>query len=490
MREKTEIVKQYEQRKAAGESLYFDPVEIDELYHYYEDQCNDEEIEAVLRLAKQLHPQDVVTMTIDAEHHLNIDEPEECLRLLVPVFDGDNLLHNILRSGALARVGKVTEAMVYAERAMDYDDPTVAYDIGYGFMRAEQPSVALRYFSRCLDAYPDDIRTLVGMLYCLNQVGTPEEILRYADRAIEIDSYCIEAWMAKGSVYEDRFEWKEAEECFDYALAIDPENSECMILKAQCCLETDRSDEALQLALEAAQHADDMQQANIFFFVARVKFDHGEKKEAADYVWKALLANPSDPDVVERAALNFGDFDDPESAITILSDIYRQQGDKMSTLLIAELAEQYTKVDKTEEALKLYEILMVRNPSASVYTMMAGSYMALNKFRRAYKLLQKANEMEEIWQAHLLMSVCAHEMGWSTAMKDHYAIAHFISPDEARALLKAMSPRLAVAYEDLKVFDYAENWRERYMKTSLKKIEKGLKSRENEQNTNTKNKSK
>ena len=496
MREKTEIVKQYEQRKAAGESLYFDPVEIDELYHYYEDQCNEEEIEAVLRLARELHPNDVVTLTIEAEHHLNLDEAEECLRILNPVFDPDNLLHNILRSAASARVGKLTDALVCAERAMEYEDPNVAYDLGYGFMRADEPMVALRYFGRCLDAYPDDIRTLIGMLYCLHQVGTPEEILQYADRAIEIDSYCFEAWTAKGSVYQDRGQWKEAEECFDYALAIDPENPECMIMKAQCCLETNRGDEAVQLALEAAQHADAVQQANVYFFVARAMHDRGKKKEASDYVWKALLANPGNLVVMEHAAVDFSEYDDPESAITLLKEIYRQQGDEMGTPLLAELAEQYVKLDMSEEALKLYDVLLKRNPSPSIYTMMAGTYMALSKFRKAYKLLEKANELEEVWQAHLLMAVCAHELGWNSAMKDHYAIAYFISADDAQNMLKAISPRLGLAFEDLKVFEYAVEWREKYMKTSLKNIVKDLQQLEKErkmaaeQNENNTNKTK
>ena len=35
MNDKPEIVKQYERRRDAGESLYFDPVELEDIFHYY-----------------------------------------------------------------------------------------------------------------------------------------------------------------------------------------------------------------------------------------------------------------------------------------------------------------------------------------------------------------------------------------------------------------------------------------------------------------------
>ena len=178
MTEKPDIVKQYERQKAAGESLYFDPVELEDIFHYYSEEGWLDKEEEVLQLARTLHPNDFVTETLAAEYALNMDDPNECLKHLKPIFDEENIMHCILMSGALAQRGELTRAIDYGEMALEGDDPLIAYDIGLGFMNANQPTLALRYYDRCLKAYPDDLRTLQGTLYCLNQVGTSEEMIR------------------------------------------------------------------------------------------------------------------------------------------------------------------------------------------------------------------------------------------------------------------------------------------------------------------------
>ena len=471
MNDKPEIVKQYERRKDAGESLYFDPVELEDIFHYYAEEGRSDKEEEVLRLARELHPDDFVTGTLEAEFALNMDDADACLRYLEPIFDEDNIMHCILMSGALAQKGDLPRAIDYGEMALEGDDPLIAYDVGLGFMNAGQPTVALRYYSRCLEAYPDDLRTLQGILYCLGQVGTPEEVIRYADRALEIDSFCVEAWLAKGNALGEQGKWKEAEECCDYAMAIQPENGDCILMKVNCCVQQNRHDEALHFAEEAASRVYNEAKANVLLLAAHLYGEKNQMEEARKAVWGAVEACPLDRDILNRAIYAFVDSGAPAPAIALLQDRMRREGEKTEPHFLMLLGEQLTQQGDYEAALEPYELLVKIAPSPTSWTMLAGTYMSLNKYRKAYKYLQLACAEDPMWQTYVLTAVCAHEMGWETAAGNNYILAYNLNAKGAFELLQALSPMLIDSFREKKIFEQAEQWRQQNLVKELLKAE-------------------
>ena len=467
MTDKPNIVKQYEQRKASGESLYFDPVELEDIFHFYAEEGRVEQQEEVLRLARQLHPDDFVTTTLEAEFALNMDDADGCLKYLEPIFDEDNIMHCILKSGALAQKGDLPRAIDYGEMALEGDDPLIAYDIGLGFMNANQPTVALRYYTRCLEAYPEDLRTLQGIIYCLNQVGTPDEVIRYADRALDLDSFCVDAWLAKGNALGEQGKWKEAEECCDYAMAIQPENGDCILMKVNCCVQQNRHDEALHFAEEAAKRVFNESKANVLLLAAHLYCEKNRTEDAKKAIWEAVEACPTDREILSRAIYAFSDCHAPAAAIVLLKDRMQREGEKMEPHLLMLMGELYTQMNDYEAALEPYEMLVKVAPSPTAWTMLASTYMSLNKYRKAYKYLQLANAEDAMWQTYVLTAVCAHEMGWETAAANNYILAYQLHAKGAYDLLKALSPMLIESFEKKHIFEEAEQWRHKQLVREL-----------------------
>ncbi len=475
MTEKPDIVKQYEQRKQAGESPYFDPVEFEDIFHYYCEEGMEDEAEKVLHDAEALHPGDFIVTTLKAEYLLNMDDAQGCLDCLEPIFDSTNVMHCILRSGAMAKLDRLPEAITYGELAMEGDDPLIAYDIGLGFMNADQPTLALRYYDRCLSAYPEDIRTLQAIILCLNQVGSPEEVIQYADRALEVDSYCADAWLAKGNALGEQDKWKEAEECCDYALAIVPNSGDCLTLKTTCCIQQNRMDDALVFAEEASKNVYGGQKANVLLLLAHLYAEKGRKKEAVESIWQAVEAEPTDKDLMFRAAVAFSDNDEPHAAITLLRYRFTREGERTAPEVLSLLGEQYSRIGWYNEAVAPYEMLTKQQPGPASWTLLAGTYMSLYKFRKAYQLLLKAKEGDLIWQTYVLLAVCAHEMGWETAAESHYITAYQLSASGARDLLQALSPLLVESFEQKGIFRKAEQWRQRQIAKEIQKAKKIIK---------------
>ncbi len=459
--------------------MYFDPMELDEIFHYYAGSSDMDALEDVLKLAETLHPTELVTISLQAEYALMDDRPEECMTLLESVFMEDNLLHLMLRSGALARLGRVTEAISWAERAMEFDDPMVAYDLGVGFLNAGQYSIAIRYYRRCLEAVPDDLRAMLGLLFCLNRVGKAEEVLQCADRALEVDSFCLEAWLAKSGIYMDKEQWKEAEECCDYAMAINPENADSMVMKAQCCLHTERIDEAYQYGQEAAEHADYEQRANIYLFLARLDHERDRTEQAVEWGWKALMTSPDDWELVERVAFFFADAKEAEIASALLADLIRAEGEDATAYQLSVLADQYTQLGRVEDAIAVFERLTREFPTAASYTMMGGAFMGMGRFRKAYSALQHACKLEYIWQTNVLLTLCAHELGWHKAMMDHFTVAYCVDADEACKLLHAIGPQVMEELEKRGIYEYANTWCNNNMRDQ---VQKGRRQNEDSKN--------
>jgi len=56
----------------------------------------------------------------------------------------------------------------------------------------------------------------------------PNQGLKDADKAVEIDKTFVKAWVRKGTCHQMMKEYHKALEAFDKGLALDPNSKECM----------------------------------------------------------------------------------------------------------------------------------------------------------------------------------------------------------------------------------------------------------------------
>ena len=271
-----DIVKKYESMLKAGESVYLDPVEIDQIFRYYADHNQVEQLEEILRLGLNLHPDDSTIMQLDAEYTLMTNDAESALKKIDAVFQDDNTFLCILRSAALAMLGRKSEAMEMADLALTDENPNeyVAYDIALGFMNAGDFTTAMHFYDRSLRNHPDDIRTLSGMLYCHEQMGHLEETMPIAEKILAADPFNYEAWMAKGNYLSAHEQFTEALDAYDYAAAIAPDEPDYLVMKARCYEETNQHDLAVQSLKEAADKAEGKQRSSMALILANIHIDH------------------------------------------------------------------------------------------------------------------------------------------------------------------------------------------------------------------------
>lgn len=462
MEKNEELISRYE----ADPTAYFDPVELDEIFHTYAEESNFARLQEVLQRAKELHPEDLGTIAMEAEYALNLGDARECLALLDANFDEENPFFCILKAGALAKLGQTKEAIAMAEKAEQGDDPMIPYDLGIGFMNAEEPTIALRYFYRAHENAPSDLRTLLGILYCLNQVGDKESILHYANLTLEIDSFSLEAWMAKGGALTELERYQEAIECYDYAIAIQQDFADPYVLKANCLAQIDQMDEALNVSSEALAYAEGEQKAHIHLMQMSIYQLQNDKPKAIEHAISALEHGATQPDILQRAILALVELDCTDYAIPFMEQQY-QEGSRDITLLSL-LAESYGKNGQFSRSIALYEELYKLTKKSSICALIAASEMSAGEYNKAYLHFKKAMEGEPMIHTAVFMSVCAHELNWHTAMEDNFIIAYCMDKNKAIDLIQVISDDVYQTLKKNKVIEHAEKAREKYRNQFLK----------------------
>lgn len=458
-----EIVQRYEAMLQNGEAVYLDPVEIDDVYHYYAEQNQIDKVEELLRLGQRLHPDDPLVLQMDAEFTLNTGNTEEALEKLDKIFQEDNPFHCILRSAAFAKLGRRAEALDMAEAALYDEDPKefVAYDLALGFMNAEDYPTALRYYQRSLRHHPDDVRTLSGILFCRSQMGDHAEIMELAERILQLDPFNFEAWMAKGNVLGEKELYAEAIDAYDYASAIAPDEPDTLVMKARCYDATDQHELAINTLLEAAAKAVGDQKSAIFGILAGLLHEQKRDEEAADAVWQSVEALPKDPLVLSRAGFTFQDLGMLREAILMLEAADQLLPNDLA--ILTPLAELYGAQERYEEAASTYERICTIAPSAGCYALWGGTMMSMNKFQKAYNLFKKANELDELWQTYVLMAICDAEQKHFKKMEEDFRYAYALCPDAAPGLLRGLHPDIAKQMEERGFFEQLERERQAYI---------------------------
>lgn len=457
MEKNEELISRYE----ADPTAYFDPVELDDIFHTYAEESNFARLQEVLQRAKELHPEDLSTIAMEAEYALNLGDARECLTLLDTHFDDDNPFFCILKAGALAKLGQTKEAVALAEKAVERgDDPMIPYDIGVGFMNAEEPTIALRYFMRSHEYLPDDLRTLLGILYCLNQVGEKQDILHFANLALEIDSFCLEAWMAKGGALMDTERYDEAIECYDYAIAIQQDWADPYMMKANCLVQTNKHDEALACGREALAYAEGEQKAHIHLMLMGLYQIKEDAANATEHAIAALECAPTLPEVLQNAIHTLVELDCNDYAIPFLEQQYREGSRDINLLTI--LAEAYGKTGQFRRSIDIYKELYELTKKPSICALIGAGELSAGNFNQAYQQFQKAMEGEPLVHTAVFMTVCAHEMGWDTAAEDNFIIAYCMNKEKAIELVQIISEDLFHWLKSHRVLARAEKERQKY----------------------------
>lgn len=467
---KPDCVIHYEEMLAAGTNIYLDPVEIDEIFHYYAEGNEIDKMIPLVQLGRTLHPANEMVQAAEAELALNLNEFERCMKLLEPIFDDQQMFHYVLRSACYAGLRNREKALEDAHVALQLAENDtrqmrafVAYDLGLGFSNAFLFEDAIPFLLASEDAEPDDVRNLFCLANCYKGLGETEMVLRYADRCIEVDPYYLDAWLLRASAYFEKEEVEKALDCYDYALAIEPDSIDVKLYKAIIYGRTERYAEAEELLNEVeGKVVEPLQRADVNIMQARIAWDKDRDKEkAADYAWRSVKACPSEANSILRAAMLLQEMELYEDAKVVYKQVY--QLDKNNEDALQHLADIYMRLEKPEESVRYYEELAALRPQDEpLHVLWAIALLSIEESYRSIAVLQdylKRSHGLPAWQVYVVLTVAAFYAKEQGLMLEYLNIAYGRAPKATTDMLQSMAPDLHKMLEENEFFKNANTER-------------------------------
>ena len=319
--ERTRLIDRYEEDNKA----YFDVDEWDEIIPYYLQRMRYSEARAALRHAETLHPGEPV---LDY-HRVRMFSDTGQLKKAIKLADS---LQNRLRSAAesarrdeaddadnvnlwadtLLLKGEILLKLNQDDAARDtfstlllplFGEKSEAYaDAANIYLNLNRTDAALDWIRQGLEEFPDNTEMLDMAAYCLGNAGKYREAAAYLRRVIDLDPYHDRAWIELGTLYFAMEEYDNAISCYDYATAINDDDTDAWKCKGDAYYAQQAYGKAAECYLRPADY-NGARSASQLLAAADCYIQMDEYPEALSLFREILAMQPESSEAMEGVGL-------------------------------------------------------------------------------------------------------------------------------------------------------------------------------------------
>lgn len=457
-----QILRQYEESIQQGGSIYMDADDLADIADYYQYNGRLEEADNAINMALEYNPDAVGPLLYKAREALSskdFDTAREYAKHIQAV-DQQEALY--LQGEILINEGKVEEAddffreqlrEVMPDEQMDY-----VYDVANIFSDYNAYDKAFEWVARSQGDDSDDYKELMARTFF--GLGKFEDSERIFNELIDHDPYSIQYWNALASAQFMNGDFNAAITSSEYALAIDPNDAESILSKANSLYGLGNYESALTYF----QRYSEVMPEDEFGFLHQgtCLINLGKYSEALQVLEQAEQLAEEDsiylPEICQELAFAYSELHKTESALYYIDKTQDLDCDHINMEIIRGhilLANQNP--EEAEEAFK--EALRMSDDSPRTMLRIIVSLYDNHYIKTAYILLKNFfRHVEENWsEGYSYMALCCMDMKKTDEFLSYLKIATDKNPKEAKKVLGCYFP------EDMEPQDYYE-----YMANQIK----------------------
>ncbi|MDP4184724.1 MAG: tetratricopeptide repeat protein [Bacteroidota bacterium] len=283
----------------AGEELYFDVAEFEQIIEYFVENDDINSGKEALKRALSQHPTSIslqfkkaTVLTADSQyiealktlHFIRHVEPDNSEVYLIA---GNIYLLKEEREKAEDAFQKAIEL------SWENIDDTY-FQIGLSWQQVGIMDEAEKYFMLSYNENPDNENVLFELAYCLEKNEKPEESIQYYNQYLDIDPYSATAWYNLGIVYNQMEEFDKAIDAYDYALAVSDDFISAIFNKANTLANANRYEEAIEEYQEYIKQ--DPCCSDAYLYIGECFFNLNKSEDALKYFQKCIRLAPETAD--------------------------------------------------------------------------------------------------------------------------------------------------------------------------------------------------
>lgn len=456
-----EMLSDYERMVEAGEMVFMDAEDLADIADYYHLQKRYEEAEAAIQRAMELEPDSPVALSYRVHEALSKKDYLAAEDYLEQIADEQHPEYIYCRAEIWIAQGKVEEADNYLRECQKYVSPLEHQDYVYDVVNLwtdyNYSKKAMEWMMRVKPADTDEYKELMGRA-CFG-LGNYDQAEHIFNELIDKDPFQKRYWNALANAQYMKEDYAAAMASSEYAIAIDPEDPESLMAKANALFRLDNFEEALKYYERYSQKVSD-EAALLYQGCCLVSMKRYE--EAVKRLLQAERAAPADSpylaEIYQEQAFAYNELKMPETALQYLDKTETLDCDHVDMLVVR--GHILLNNNRANEAAKVFEQAMLQSDfSPQILLRIIVSTYDNNYIETAYNMFQKYLELieEDCAEGFSYMALCCYELMRFDEYLHYLQEACRRNPSEAKQALGHLFP------ESLKTEDYYE-----YAKKKLK----------------------
>lgn len=441
-----DMLSTYETAESSGLPVFLDAEDLTDIADYYATNGNGEKAEKVINKALEMYPGAASPLAFKAREALERDDVDTAKLYASQITDKEEREYFFVTFEILVALDKVDEAedmmkekfeVIYEECKEDFILDTACIYLDYGLF-----DQSYEWLKRSVEKISPDYdelmaRTLVGL-------GRYDEGISIIDKLIDRDPYSTNYWnaLATAQFFAERFD--ESIKSCEYALAIDPNDMDGVLTKANCQHRLGNFDEALLLYERYVNGADtdkELGELNIGTCLVNL----GRYDDAISHLLNALAASSSDSEqrhaIYQELAFAYSAKKCPDEAVGYINKAKRFDLDNTDLDILH--GHILLENGQIEESMRIFHKVMMEagDDPHTILRIIVSIYdnhyvdMAYSMFKHLFKY--NGDEMD---YGFSYMALCCRDLKKGKEFLHYLKLAAERNPKEAKTILGDMFP--------------------------------------------------
>ncbi len=465
-----EMLAEYETATSQGRPVFMDGDELAEIADFYQMQGQMEEAETAINLALKMSPGAIGPLTYRIHEALFNGDTKTAWELLDQILEKDEPDYIYDRGEILIVEERTEEADAYFREELqkvpadEYQDFVI--DVANIYSDYGKSEKAMEWMMRA--HYEDTAEFKEVMARTLFGLGKYKDSEKLFNELIDSDPFQKRYWNALASAQFMNEDYTNAIQSSEYAIAIDPDDPEGLIAKANGLYHLNNYEEALQYyqrylkqepedefailhegtcLINTAQNDEAIQRLQYGVSVAKkhARLDNGSSLQ---YL----------PDIYQELAFAYSAKNEPERAIECLDKTDELDCDHVQITVIK--GHVMLAAKRLEEAEEYFRLAVLNSDNTAQVLLRVTVSLYDNKYLEAsYRMLQKFFLIadKDNTEGYAYMALCCHDMKHYDEYLKYLKKACEVNPKECRMVLAHLFP------EDLEPEKYYE-----YLQSKMK----------------------
>lgn len=451
-----DILKRYEEATESGQSFYMDADDLADIADYYQYHDRQEEADKAINLALSYNPRATGPLLYKAREALQANELDVAREYADQIQAADTLEGLYFRGEIMVCEGKIEEADQFFRESIDEVMPDeyidYVYDVANLFFDYSVFDKAFEWMSRSQGDNSDDFKELMGRT--LFGLGKYEDSERIFNELIDQNPYSARYWNALANAQYMREDYGAAITSSEFAIAINPNDVESILSKANSLYSIENYEEALSYFRKYSEQmpSDDLG----YLHQGTCLINLGEYEEATRVLAKGeKVAQEDSPylsETYKELAFAYGELHHPEKALYYLNKTSDLKCDHVNMEVIrGHILLANDRLEEAEEAFK--QALKLSDNAQRTMLRIIVSLYDNHYVNSSYHLLKRFfRQVDKDWNdGYSYLVLCCMELRKKEETLHYLRMAIDRNPKEAKTVLGSHFPK---GMEPEEYYDY------------------------------------